>query len=109
MKYPASFILRLLLVLAVSSLVLNDVARLVFPQVQQVLLQNAEEQKQDGNNPVSSLFEEEVKHKSFQEQIEFSPLVNIVDLDISITHRITDENVRHLAYLAIFTPPPDRA
>ena len=95
--------------LAISSLVLNDVARLVFPQVQQVLMKVADEEKKDGNNPSSTLFEEEVKHKTCEEPIHFTALIGVFDLDVSITHRITDDDVRHLACLAIFTPPPDLA
>ncbi len=109
MHLPALFTLRLLLAIAVSCLVLNDVARLVCPQVQEVVMKSIEKQNQDGNNPVSTLFEEEVKHKSSYEHFCFTSLMHIDDLNAAINHRITDDNVRHLAFLAIFTPPPDLA
>ncbi|MEO6760627.1 MAG: hypothetical protein ABIO24_14305 [Saprospiraceae bacterium] len=108
MRSPMPYFFRLLLVFAVSSLVLNDVARLVSPELRQMLAQAAE--KQADNNPTSTLFEEEVKHKSCETQIVLAPLLDCAsDLDAAITHRITDDDVRHLAFLAIFSPPPNRA
>ncbi|MEO6039044.1 MAG: hypothetical protein ABIQ93_11565 [Saprospiraceae bacterium] len=109
MRRPTHFTLRFLLALAVSSLVLNDVARLVFPQVQQMVMQTADEEKQEGKNPTSTLFEEEVKHKTCEVPITLASLIGDLHLDAAITHRITDDEVRHLAFLAIFSPPPNRA
>ncbi len=97
---------RFLLVIAVSSLVLNDVARVVFPQIQQIVMQSAQADK-DGN--YGAFTEEEVKHKNCAEEFLFALLAYLPELDAAIAHRITDDDVRHLAFLAVFSPPPDRA
>lgn len=103
--------LKFLLALAVASLPLNDVARLCFPDIfQMVLVQNlTEEEKQDENNPTNTLFEEEVKHKATKERLDSLLLGLIYELDPAISHRITDDEVRHLAFLPIFSPPPNLA
>ncbi len=101
-----------LFAIAVSSLVLNDVARLVFPHVFQTLLTQrtaTDEEKKDDNNPTSTLFEEEVKHKTTKERLEFPAIDVLKELDSAIVHLITDDDVRHLAFLPIFSPPPNLA
>lgn len=104
--------IKILLTLGVAMLVLNDVARLVFPALQNSPLTysaGSEEEKKNDNNPTTTLFEEEVKHKDIRECACPLPPVNVVQVDAAIAHLIKDDEVRHLAYLAIFTPPPDRA
>ena len=103
---------QFLLMLAVASLVLNDVVRLSYPEIfqQNLLQQNAsegEEEKQDDNNPTNTLFEEEVKHKATKDRFEPSLLVTESDLDTATAHLISDDNVRHLAFMPIFSPPPN--
>lgn len=98
--------------MAAASLVLNDVARLAFPSVFQsatVQSTSSDEQKGDDNNPNSTLLEEEVKHKAIKEHPE-CPAFDLFDaIDAAVTHLITDDEVRHLAFLPIFSPPPDLA
>ena len=102
--------LHILLVLAVSSLVLNDVARLSFPEVfQTVFLQRFNTADEDNSNPTNTIFEEEVKHKEMKERIEHTIVWVEPELDATAAHLISDDNVRHLAFMPIFTPPPDRA
>lgn len=104
--------LTFLFAIAVSSLVLNDVARLVFPHVFQTTQTQrtaTDEEKKDDNNPTSTLFEEEVKHKATKERLEFPVSALLEELDPAVVHLITDDNVRHLAFLPIFSPPPNLA
>ncbi len=105
--------LRFLLALAVFSLVLNDVARLAFPDVFQTVLAQQrsqdEEERKDGNNPTNTLFEEEVKHKATKEYPDYAALEAPNELDAAVAHLITDDDVRHLAFLPIFSPPPNCA
>ncbi len=102
--------LRILLVLAVSSLVLNDVARLSFPEIfQAVFVQRLNTLDEDNSNPTNTIFEEEVKHKELKERIEHTMVWVEPELDATVAHLISDDDVRHLAFLPIFTPPPDRA
>jgi hypothetical protein len=102
-------VIKLLLALAVAALVVNDVARLVFPALQQVVVQSIlEDAGKDENNPTTStLFEEEVKHKDLRERLESLLPIPTPGLDAAITHLIKDDEVRHLAFIAIFSPPPD--
>ena len=102
-------LLRMLLFVAASCLVANDLARLVMSFDQQAFASQAAGTEEE-SNPIgaASLFEEEVKHK------EVSPLaaLEIVaeeGLEASVAHLIKDDEVRHLAYLAVFSPPPDLA
>lgn len=104
--------LQFLFAIAVASLVLNDVARLAFPSVfQSAMVQatSSDEEKQDDNNPTSTLLEEEVKHKATREQFGCPPFDLFDEIDVAVAHLITDDEVRHLAFLPIFTHPPDRA
>ncbi|MBL7804519.1 MAG: hypothetical protein JNL02_12335 [Saprospiraceae bacterium] len=105
-----SRVLNCLLVLAVSSLVLNDVARLSFPEVFQVVMQqNNQDNDGEDNNPTNTIFEEEVKHKEMRERIETCAIVFEGEVDVRTAHLIFDDEVRHLAFLPIFSPPPNRA
>lgn len=95
---------------AASCLVANDVARLLFPSIQQNLVaQICDEERQDENNPVSafSFFEEEVKHHDGKHNSHW--LLPDDSLDAAAAHLIKDDNVRHLAYIPIFSPPPNLA
>lgn len=95
---------------AASCLVANDVARLLFPSIQQGVVQQICDDKQDDNNPTSafSFFEEEVKHTSGKERIHhLAPPDG--ELETAAEHLIQDDKVRHLAYVPIFSPPPNLA
>ena len=101
--------LKVFLFIAASMLVLNDCARLAFSMAgininSKVFLTENEEE----SNPINafSLFEEEVKHSNVYPAFSFSGLT-AVGLDAAIVHLIKDDEVKHLAYLAIFSPPPD--
>lgn len=95
---------------AASCLVVNDVARLLFPGVQQGLIERiCDEKTQDDNNSISgfSFFEEEVKHTDKDRFHHLSIVEN--ELETSVAHLIKDDDVRHLAYIPIFSPPPNLA
>lgn len=101
--------LRILMFVAGSCLVANDVARVLFPGIQQALIaQICDDKDKDDNNTVSafSFFEEEVKHSGKDRY--FLPL-EAGELETAAAHLIQDDNVRHLAYIPIFSPPPNRA
>lgn len=103
---------RTLLFIAASMLVLNDVARLAcsfIPGSFITISIDAAEQEEE-NNPVNpfSIFEEEVKHKECFPTCCFH-LTNDSGLEVSVAHIIKNDEVRHLAYLAIFSPPPNLA
>lgn len=102
-----SRICKFVFTLAVASLALNDVVRLACPEMfQQVYVFQADEE-QDDNNPTSTLFEEEVKHKAMKDRLEMSLPVLDMELDAASAHLIADDEVRHLAFLPIFSPPPN--
>lgn len=88
----------------------NDVARLMFPCIQQALIsQISDDREQDDNNTINafSFFEEEVKHSG---KDRFYPLPLIEgELEVAAAHLIEDDDVRHLAYIPIFSPPPNLA
>lgn len=109
--YMFRHIIYALFYFAVACLVLNDAVRLICPAVQQSssLTSGASEQEED-NNPVNSisLLEEEVKHHNTTERLQFMP-VGDTGLDLFTEHLIKDDEVRHLAFIPIFTPPPDHA
>lgn len=95
---------------AAASLVVNDVARLLFPGIQQALIEQiCDEKTQDDNNPISgfSFFEEEVKH-THKDRFYHLPIVES-ELEKAVAHLIKDDDVRHLAYIPIFSPPPNVA
>ncbi len=104
--------LRALLFISASMLVLNDVVRLVFSFIPGSFLtiQIDLSEQEEENNPVNpfSIFEEEVKHKECYPTFLFQ-ILDGTGLEVSIAHIIKDDEVRHLAYLAIFSPPPDLA
>ncbi|HNE29331.1 MAG TPA: hypothetical protein PKL15_13715 [Saprospiraceae bacterium] len=108
-----SRVLNCLLIFAVASLVLNDVARLSFPEVFQIAfvrtVNTQEDDENSNNNPTNTIFEEEVKHKDARERIETALLPLQEELDVQSAHLISDDEVRHLAFLPIFSPPPNRA
>ena len=102
--------LRVFMFIAASCLVANDVARLLFPPIQQSLVaQICDEERQDENNSSSafSFFEEEVKHHDGKHNAHL--LLPEDALDDAIAHLIKDDDVRHLAYIPIFSPPPNLA
>ena len=103
-------LLSALMFLAGYSLVVNDVARLLFPCIQQALVaQICDEKGQDDNNPINafSFFEEEVKH-SVRDRFYTLQLTEI-ELEVAVAHLIQDDEIRHLAYIPIFSPPPNLA
>lgn len=100
--------LHLILSAAIAALVLNDVVRLAFPVIQQSLIEkSAESDSQDDDNPINpfSIFEEEVKHTNAHSSI----LVAIPEPEPNpaLKHLVKDDEVRHLAYIPVFSPPPD--
>lgn len=102
--------LRIVVFFAASCLFLNDMARLVFPGIQQMLIEQVSKKKeQDDNNSVGgfSFLEEEVKHAIKDRLHHF--WVSDGDLGAAAAHLIKDDDVRHLAFIPIFTPPPDPA
>ena len=102
-------LLRVLMFVAGSCLVANDVVRVLFPGVQQVFIaQICDQNEQDDNNNsinAFSFFEEEVKH-SGKDRFYPLPLVE-GELEVAVAHLVRDDDVRHLAYIPIFSPPPD--
>lgn len=110
--YMLRHILYALFYFAVACLVLNDAVRLICPAVQQsfALASGASEQEED-NNPVNSIsiLEEEVKHHNHSERLQVMVIEMDAGLDLATEHLIKDDEVRHLAFIPIFTPPPDHA
>jgi hypothetical protein len=103
--------LRTLLFVAASCLVLNDCVRLAFSFDQAyVAAQLRNYNQQEENNPVNafSIFEEEVKHKDVSSVFTFM-FVFSEEIEVFVGHLIKDDEVRHLAFLAIFSPPPNLA
>lgn len=101
---------RVFLFIAGFCLVLNDVARVAMPCVRQILIDQINDiSEQDDNNSLNSFsfFEEEVKHQGKERPFFLAPLES--ELEVSASHLIQDDDVRHLAYIPIYTPPPDRA
>ena len=103
--------LRILLFIAATMLVGNDVARLVISLrvthlAAKMYGQDPQEEKNASNS--LTLFEEEVKHKEFSpyHSLEFA---SEESLEVSVAHLIKDDEVRHLAFIAIFSPPPNLA
>ncbi|MBK9336321.1 MAG: hypothetical protein IPM98_06935 [Lewinellaceae bacterium] len=104
--------LRVLLFLAVGCLVLNDVARLVCPDLfQPVCFLLAGDQGQEEENtpaPASNLLEEEAKHHQHHQLPEALVLPDDESSYLK-THRIQDDDILVLAFITIFSPPPNRA
>lgn len=103
-----NYALRILLFVATASLVVNDWVRLLCTFQQESQLFEYQQQEEKNETGAFSLFEEEVKHK------ESSPTITIIlvaeeALEAYIAHLIKDDDVRHLAYLPVFSPPPDLA
>ena len=104
-------ILHTLLFFAVACLALNDAVRLFCPAVQQITMKSPADTDQNGdNNPVNSfsILEEEVKHHYHPERLLVVPPDTGSGFDPATEHLIKDDEVRHLAYIPIFSPPPDR-
>lgn len=94
---------------AAACLVVNDVARLVFPFAQQTLvMQDSGDEEQDDNSSQNaySFFEEEVKSTSHKERLQQWFSVSC-EVEASVAHLIKDDKVRHLAFIPIFSPPPN--
>lgn len=104
-------VLRVILFIAASCLVVNDCARLVFSFNEQYLasqIRNLYEQDQKNEVNAFSFFEEEVKHK----ELSPGPAIIIAEdegIETYVGHLIEDDEVRHLAYIPIFSPPPNLA
>jgi len=102
---------RLVLFLAASCLVLNDVVRLVFPFPQQTAFLASTEQEQEEENtpiPVPNFLEEEVKHHEPHHLFE-SLFFTDDDAKQAKGHVIQDDDISVLAFITIFSPPPNRA
>lgn len=102
---------RTLLFLAATCLLLNDGVRLFCPQFQQSFIANAgNAQQEEDNNPANafSLLEEEVKHHYHPERLLISPALEDIGIDAAANHLIKDDEVRHLAFIPIFSPPPNQ-
>jgi hypothetical protein len=107
----AQRVFRVLLFVAATCLVVNDCIRLVFSFDQRYLssqLQDYSEQEENNESNAFSFLEEEAKHKDFVPFPRFE-MVAEEGLEVFVTHLIADDQVRHLAYLPIFSPPPDMA
>lgn len=103
--------LRIFLFVAASMLVVNDCVRLVVSfHSDYFIAQYSPQNQEEENNPINpfSIFEEEVKHKDCMPAFSFKTL-DPGKLEDSVAPLIKDDEVRHLAYLAIFTPPPNMA
>lgn len=102
---------RTLLFLAATCLLLNDGVRLFCPQFQQSFIASAENpQQEEDNNPANSfsLLEEEVKHHYYPERFLVDPTMEDTGIDAAAIHLIKDDEVRHLAFIPIFSPPPNQ-
>ncbi len=102
---------RLVLFLAASCLVLNDVVRLVFPFPQQTTFLASTEQNQEEENapiPIPNFLEEEVKHHEPHHWFE-SLFFTDDDAKLATGHLIQDDDISVLAFITIFSPPPNRA
>jgi hypothetical protein len=101
--------LRVLLFVAASCLVVNDLARLVFSfneQYMAIQMGNITEEENNNKTNAFSIFEEEVKHKD-NAPVQSLDTPAEEPLEVFIAHLIKDDEVRHLAYLPIFSPPPN--
>jgi len=103
--------LRLILFFAASCLVLNDVVRLAFPFAQQTMFLATAEQEQEEENapiPVPNFLEEEIKHHEPHHWFE-----SLVFLDDDARqakgHLIQDDDISVLAFITIFSPPPNHS
>lgn len=104
--------LIVLIYLAASALLLNDVVRCVYSSIRQLTTCSAADhdcQNHQDDNTFSafSVIEEEVKHTN--ERPEIHVAFPEIGLNRAIEHLIMDDEVRHLAYIPVFSPPPDRA
>lgn len=112
--YLLRHILYALFYCAVASLVLNDVVRLACPGMQlnaALVACNDAGDEEDNNNKVNpfSTLEEEVKHHNSPERLQAIALLADASIDLAAEHLIKDDEVRHLAFIPIFSPPPDLA
>lgn len=66
---------------------------------------------EEDNNPVNtfSLLEEEVKHHYHPERLLEGGMPEDTGIGAAASHLIKDDEVRHLAFIPIFSPPPNRA
>jgi hypothetical protein len=100
---------RVLIFVAVSCLILNDSLRFSISLSQAQIFSrffdnSSEEEQKEASWPFSA--EEEAKIKECFNCTDVAGVV-FLKLGISIKHRIEDEEVRHLAHLSVFSPPPD--
>lgn len=96
---------------AASCLVVNDCARLVFSfDKQYVAAQLRTDNQEEENNATNafSIFEEEVKHKELCPVICMDVIAD-EGIEVFVAHLIKDDEVRHLAFMPIFSPPPNLA
>ena len=100
---------RFILLVTAICFLANDLVRVVcIFDTQQYALQSCDGPQQDGNELgiFSLLDEEDAKHH------QTTPIILVVlfpvnTMETSVAHLISDDNVRHLAFMLIFTPPPD--
>lgn len=104
-------LLRALLFVAATSLLVNDVVRLVCPEIQTPGAFAASGEKQEDNNPVNtlSLMEEEVKHHWGHEYFQVADLPFDGEGKNAAGHLIKNDDIRLLAFISIFSPPPNLA
>lgn len=104
--------LRLALFLAAACLLVNDVVRLALPYLQETLSVSLafEQECEEENIPMSgsNMLEEEAK-----QQVPFfwlEPVINLNDDNrFQNDHLIEDDDISVLAFITIFSPPPERA
>ena len=103
-------ILRTLVFAAGICLLANDVVRLLVPAVWQciVVVQTPDkEQEEDNPVPPFSILEEEVKHWYHEPHLLVFQRNEATGFRNRCGHLITDDAVRHLAFIPIFSPPPN--
>jgi hypothetical protein len=100
---------RFILLVTAICLLANDLVRVVcILDTQQYALQTCDAPQQDSNDfgIFSLLDEEDAKHHHATPSISVI-LFPVNTMETSVAHLISDDNVRHLAYMPIFSPPPD--
>lgn len=103
--------LSVLLFVATALLLANDIVRLALTfDPGSFAAQECPQEQEEENKPFNpfSNFEEELKHKDIY-PTSFLNNLFAAGIESSVSHLIKDDEVCHLAYLDIFSPPPDLA
>ncbi|MEQ1746122.1 MAG: hypothetical protein ABMA02_11895 [Saprospiraceae bacterium] len=103
--------LRIALFLAAGCLVLNDAAVTAFPCLQQLVFALTNDQEcEEESIPLSTsnLLEEQAKHHESNHWFECVSDTSEETVR-SVGHLIQDDDVSVLAFITIFSPPPEQA